>query len=197
MCESDDVQRIIIPPAAAQQLVAQSERSERIYLHDCPCRVQAGNCRTGLLEVCLLFPASPAEDLAAARLITPQEALALERRMAARGMIFNLFYRGASGEVTELCNCCACCCRPLHKMKAAANYAQQPRSAYLAVTDAAACTACGDCLDACFFEARALLDGAIRLAEERCFGCGKCIVDCPEGAIRLEAIEGRGQPLPF
>ncbi len=194
MCDSDDVVRIIIPPAAAQQLVAQTET---IYLRECPCRVEAGGCSTGPLEVCLLFAAYPAEDRTEARPITSQEALAFERRMADRGMIFNLFYHHESGAVTELCNCCACCCRPLHKMKAAGDYAGQPRSAYLAITDDAACTACGDCLDACFFEARTLVDGALHLAEERCFGCGKCVVYCPESAIRLEAVAGRGQCLPM
>ena len=34
------------------------------------------------------------------------------------------------------------------------------------------------------------------LMDERCFGCGRCIASCPEGAIRLEFQAGRGVPIP-
>jgi len=52
--------------------------------------------------------------------------------------------------------------------------------------DQAACTGCGDCVDACPAEAIALLDGRARIDEAACADCGSCADACPQGAIRAE-----------
>jgi heterodisulfide reductase subunit A len=59
----------------------------------------------------------------------------------------------------------------------------------VAEVDAAACTACGDCLAACPYDAIALsdVDGrrAAVVSETTCKGCGGCVPLCPEDAIDL------------
>ncbi|HLB46083.1 MAG TPA: FAD-dependent oxidoreductase [Anaerolineales bacterium] len=61
-----------------------------------------------------------------------------------------------------------------------------------AVTDAALCTGCGNCVPVCPTAAIALVprqhDGVLSLAEVealRCTGCGNCVVACPARALTL------------
>ncbi len=183
MCGSDEVKRMMIPPMVAQEVV---RKMKTIYLRKCPCRVLKELCPPETWEVCLLFEAASPDDLREARPIPQEEALALLERMAANKMIHNLFFHPRAGTITELCSCCTCCCRPLRRLKEKGNYAEEIRSGYMAITDERLCSGCGDCLDSCFFEARQLQDGSIRLLTERCFGCGRCVAACPQEAIHVE-----------
>ena len=193
MCESNDKDRIIIPPDKALEIAGQANQ---VYLRECPCRAQAQNCPRDTWEVCLLFESASRDDLRDARLISIGEALSILKATAERRAIYNLFYTRADRIITEICSCCTCCCRPLHRMKEERNYREQLRSEYVAVTDTALCVGCGSCEESCFFAARRVEDGALHLTEEQCFGCGKCIESCPEGAIRLEREVGRGVSIP-
>ena len=52
------------------------------------------------------------------------------------------------------------------------------------------CTGCGRCVDACLTGALAIVDGKARLVDERlCDGYGSCIVVCPFNALQLEYRE--------
>jgi electron transport complex protein RnfB len=185
----ESVERIIIPFAEASELVA---RASQIYVKECVCRVRVRACARDV-DVCLHFAGAPAEDLEGARSITTEEAQAILRRTAEWAAIFQVFYYPSNRRVTELCSCCGCCCSPLRGMKETGSYNEQRRTGYLAVTDEALCVACGQCQEACLFEARTVEGDRLRLAEERCFGCGVCVGRCPEGAIRVELIPGRGE----
>lgn len=190
---AEPIERMIIPPAKAQEIVAKAGQA---YLRDCVCRVREQACPHDAWEVCLLFEHASEEELQHARPITTDDALSILQTSAEQGLINQLFYWQNSLQLTEICSCCTCCCAPLRKMKQAGNYPEQRHSEYVAVTDAALCMGCGLCLDSCFFEARCLVDGALYLVDERCFGCGRCLESCPEGAIQIELQAGRGTPIP-
>jgi ferredoxin len=185
--------RLIIPTAEAEKLVA---RAAQVYVRECPCRRDMRLCPPEKWDVCVLFEHSPEADRQQARAITADEAVRLVRMVAERGDIHQLFYYKASGLPYELCNCCTCCCFPLREAKEKGDYAEQLHSGYVAVTDAELCTGCGTCLDSCFFEARQMTGATPDLIDVRCFGCGRCVADCPEGAIRLDFQAGRGVPIP-
>jgi ferredoxin len=199
MSEPEVVKRLIIPPQEAEKLVAQAGK---IYLRDCPCRARAQVCPREKWEVCLLFEHASAEERQEAKEITLEEALRIVRMTTGRGDMHQVFYfapkRGDldGARPYELCNCCTCCCFPLRKVKAQGNYAQELRCDYLAITDAALCVGCGECLDSCMFEARQLGADGLFLIDERCFGCGRCLASCPEGAIQIGFQAGRGVPIP-
>lgn len=77
----------------------------------------------------------------------------------------------------------------------------------LPIVDLEACTACGDCVDACpkdlfeimpvrrrlLVQCRSLLEGDAALAEcnVACTACARCVADAPEGLLRME----RGIPV--
>jgi heterodisulfide reductase subunit A len=59
----------------------------------------------------------------------------------------------------------------------------------VAIVDPDACTACGQCLDACPYGAIGMTVGGERsvavISETGCKGCGGCVPVCPENAIDL------------
>jgi heterodisulfide reductase subunit A2 len=59
----------------------------------------------------------------------------------------------------------------------------------VAVVDATACTACGDCLTACPYDAISMAEEGDRhyavISPTGCKGCGGCVPMCPENAIDL------------
>lgn len=193
MSAPDDTSRLIIPPAMALDIVG---RASKVHLRECVCRAREQACPRDTWEVCLLFEHASPDDLRDARPITTDEALSVLKTTAGRGVVYQLFYKQTSLRMTELCSCCACCCSPLRAIKREQDYSSQLRSAYVAVTDVALCANCGLCQESCFFQARRLQDDALHFVDERCFGCGRCVQDCPEGAIRLELQVGRGVPIP-
>lgn len=193
MCESKAVDRVIIPPAKAQEIVA---GIGNVYLRECVCRAREQACPPDRWEVCLLFEHAAKEDLQDARPITTDRALSILRAAAEQGLINQIFYTRTGHHLTEICNCCTCCCAPVRHIQQEGNYHEQLRTGYVAVTDGALCVGCGLCLDRCAFEARRLDGGELRLLAERCFGCGRCVDSCPEGAIRVELQAGQGIALP-
>jgi ferredoxin len=192
LSEPDNVNRLIIPTHEAERLVS---AAAAVYLRECPCRLEMQVCPRGTLEVCLMFETASEEERGKCRRIAPDEAVQIIRMAAGRGDIHQIFY--VEGMLPhEMCNCCACCCFPLREAKAMGNYPEQLHSAYVAITDGDLCTACGTCLESCYFEARQLEEDTLQLIDERCFGCGRCLPGCPAEAIRLEVQPGRGVPIP-
>jgi ferredoxin len=192
MEEQEKVEGIVIPFSEASALVA---RANRVYVKDCVCRVRVQACTLDV-DVCLHFEGAPAGDLEDARPITSQEAQAILERTAKWDAIYQLFYYPSSRRVTEICSCCGCCCFPLRELREEGNYGEQRRTGYMAVTDEETCVGCGQCEEACFFGARKVEGDRLRREEERCFGCGVCVGSCPEEAIRIDFITGRGEPIP-
>ena len=193
MSESEIVNRLIIPPEEAERLVAQANK---VYLRECPCRLEVQACPREKWEVCMLFEHASEKDRQQTKVLSADEAVQIVRMTTERGDIHQVFYFDKGARPFELCNCCTCCCFPLREAKEKGDYAEQLHCGYVAITDDELCIGCGLCLDSCFFEARQLEDGALSLIDERCFGCGRCIDGCSEGAIRLEFQPGRGVPIP-
>jgi ferredoxin len=193
MCESAKTERIIIPPDKAFEIL---KKAEKVFVRNCPCRVQARLCPPDTREVCLLFENASQEDLQKARSIDKNEALAILKTTLKRNVIYTLFYSADHQKATEICSCCTCCCRSIRDKEGKGNYHKLLQSEYVAVTDEDLCTGCGTCEESCFFKARQVISGIMQLNAEQCYGCGRCIPFCPEGAIKLERQTGRGMPIP-
>ena len=75
--------------------------------------------------------------------------------------------------------------RRLFKSEARASKSESSR--FAAVVDADLCTACEECVDRCYFDAIEVTDFA-QITEEKCMGCGLCLMTCPVEAISLKEI---------
>jgi dihydropyrimidine dehydrogenase (NAD+) subunit PreA len=55
-----------------------------------------------------------------------------------------------------------------------------------AQVDSGLCTGCGQCVDACWYDA-IRLDGGLAVKGAACVGCGYCFQVCPTGALEVTA----------
>jgi uncharacterized Fe-S center protein len=53
------------------------------------------------------------------------------------------------------------------------------------VIDLSKCTGCGQCVEACAFEALSLFEEKIRRDDEKCMNCNNCLYTCSEGVFSL------------
>ncbi len=192
MQEQRNIAHVVVPPEKARQIVSHVDKA---YLRACVCRQKQKQCPPEWWDVCLLFEAAPKEDLESTREISSDDALDILSTTVERGSVYRLFFWEDDHSITELCSCCNCCCSPHRRLMETSAFEDQLRSPYLAVTDGELCLVCGDCVPVCPFEARAIAGDEIVLDEMRCFGCGRCLNECSQGAIRLVALEGRGMDL--
>jgi ferredoxin len=183
---------MIIPPHLLPAVLSQAGQA---YLRACPCRQEAQRCPPDSWEVCVVFEHASAADLASARPVTTAQALEVLHSPHAEGTIRQLFFT-PDGEIVELCSCCTCCCSVLPGIKQPHGFEHELRSGWTAQLDAERCTACGACVDSCYFEARQLVDGRMEVLDERCLGCGRCVASCGQGAISLRKDEERATALP-
>ncbi|MFW6170196.1 MAG: ATP-binding protein [Planctomycetota bacterium] len=56
------------------------------------------------------------------------------------------------------------------------------------VWDQDKCTGCGECADACIYNAIAVVKGKVLIFNELCHSCGACSYVCPEHALREEPV---------
>ena len=127
--------------------------------------------------------------------ITPEEALLLFDRCEEEGLV-----HGWDPAVNCICNCCSDCC---FAMNPCIRYGVSlskviSRSRYVACTDGDACNGCKECVDRCIFGAIEVRDVGGReqtaIREEKCFGCGACVIPCPTKARTL-ALRPDAEPL--
>ncbi|MFP4423915.1 MAG: RnfABCDGE type electron transport complex subunit B [Candidatus Woesearchaeota archaeon] len=52
-----------------------------------------------------------------------------------------------------------------------------------------ACLGLGDCLESCPFDAISMVEGLPIIDEEKCRACGKCVVACPQGLLKLHSVK--------
>ncbi len=186
----------VIPYTKARDIILHNP--EHILALECPCRsARANPCLP--LDVCLII-GDPFVSFVEthhprrARRITQSEAADILKAENQRGHVHHAFFKDAMlGRFYAICNCCACCCGAMqaHRngtpMLAASGYISQVEADY--------CIACGDCVEACQFEAISLAEYHAVVNEQECMGCGVCESICVQGAHNLIRAPSKGQPL--
>ena len=175
------------------------DQAHTIAVSDCFCRDLRQNCDAPL-NVCITL-----NDKAEYVLGDKEKALMRNRREITKEEAVDIFVKSHEAglvltaqvchdfpgailkpdEVFTICGCCSCCCCQL---SAILRYGLAPHlltSQAISVTDASACTDCGDCVDRCQFGAREIVDGSLSFNQDLCFGCGLCVSTCPTNAITL------------
>ncbi|RLG43430.1 MAG: disulfide reductase [Thermoproteota archaeon] len=65
------------------------------------------------------------------------------------------------------------------------------REPLIAVVDEEICSGCGNCEEACSYQAIKVVDRKARVDESLCEGCGSCTAACPSGAVQLKNYDKR------
>jgi ferredoxin len=153
---------------------------ETFWLSDCICREEKGNkCKKGT-RVCLGFSEKSTS--------TPHNRGPIDRKammelleLAKTEKLVSRPYINDDGKAVAVCFCCPCCCDYIPGKPDAVNVAGPSVEA----TDMALCAACGECVDLCYFGARKVVDGVLKIDQTKCYGCGLCVDVCAPGAIKM------------
>lgn len=183
--ESLDAKQWIIPNEQALEILGSAKT---IALNNCICRSHYKRCDHPI-EVCFLLDelAVKRVEKQTARYVDLQEARDVLREADKSGLVHLTFYMPGH-KMYAFCSCCDCCCHDLQLMWQYRRSDLIARSEYIALTDMEACTACGECIDRCYFNARALNGDQMDYEPEACYGCGLCVNICPEKATTLTRI---------
>lgn len=193
MCLDHETDSIILP---FNEVLTIANKTTEIYLRECPCRSDIQKCPPEEWNVCLIFKQASEKTLAKSTLISTNTAINLLSESHKKNLIHRVFYKKDSMHLTEICNCCFCCCKPNNEIKRNESYDMELKSDKVAFTNYNYCVQCGQCDDFCFFEARKINDGELIFNPRKCFGCGVCINNCPTKAISLVKNKEHGIPIP-
>jgi Pyruvate/2-oxoacid:ferredoxin oxidoreductase delta subunit len=170
--------------------------ARKISVAECICRKEArllGHACDHPMETCLSFGVAAEYyiETGLGREISAEEALGILKAADESGLV----HAGANSKhLSNICNCCPCCCASLkgivHKGHDKRKYIN---ALYEAMVDQAECTACETCLDRCPVGAIVVEDTA-RVDRDRCLGCGLCAGACPAEAISLHLRADREEP---
>jgi Pyruvate/2-oxoacid:ferredoxin oxidoreductase delta subunit len=147
--------------------------------------------------VCYLIAASPdhlglreligkrveaAPFVAGMERVSPETALAQMAALEDQGAIHTV-WTFITPFIGAICNCDPSGCL-------AVNFTRRGLSTYFpgegkAAVDAARCTGCGACVEACQFAAMSIVDGRVAIDAALCHGCGICRRRCSEDALAL------------
>jgi len=154
---------------------------------DCICRKQKaliGESCAHPLDVCMVLNSTPGvfDNNTTVRALTHQGALDTLQRAAKSGLVHSVSnnQRGT----WYICNCCTCSCGILRGIAELGLANVVARSAFVNQVNEELCIACGDCVDACQFNAMTVATVA-QVNSIKCVGCGVCVIACPEDALEL------------
>ena len=193
----------VLPLAVTEHFI--NKASHIFIMETCPCRV-VHKCEDYDHSLGCVWMGSGVSKITApperGRLATKEEALKLERKAYAAGLVptigrlrgdsINMGALPDTGHFMSLCNCCPCCCildqlklgaAPLH------NVLTRMEGVTVAV-DEDACEGCEDCVEVCIFNGVEVTDGKAVIDQSNCLGCGRCETKCPTDAISITIENG-------
>ena len=160
---------------------------EKIYVNDCFCRGPARDGKAAWeycghkVETCMGFhPPESDEPGFSFKVISREEALAMFEDWKTQGHLFRFMV-----DESWLCFCCPCGCEFFRNKEGKRVEDSCDKGLYIEKTEAETCTLCGNCIDVCPYDARAIDDGMMKVASEKCYGCSICEHICQESAITM------------
>ncbi len=179
------------------QMLENSIRNARVIaVTDCVCRKESQLLGEGCdhpMETCLSFGVAAEYYIEneMGRKITPEDAIQIIKEADESGLV----HAGANSKhLSNICNCCPCCCISMKGMTQFGQDKQKFMNAvFESIIDKELCISCGNCVERCPVKAITLEDIAI-VDRDLCLGCGLCASVCSEEAIRLKPREDALEP---
>ena len=151
----------------------------------CICRqgreLTGQSCRvTKEAHNCLMFGkvAAMMTEKGIARSVSKEEMLGLLEQADREGLVLE---PQNTQEPMFVCCCCGCCCGVLTTAKKWPRPADFFQTDFVAQVDGERCSLCGVCATRCQMDAIVADSEPVKVAEERCIGCGLCVCWTAEG----------------
>jgi electron transport complex protein RnfB len=157
--------------------------NEPIIILNCVCKQEMSilgkSCGvTEIPDTCMGFGniAKGFLELGVGREVTKSEAMDRLQKYQELGLVLQPNNSQDSGFI---CACCGDCCQNLQMVKRFPRPADYFSSNFHAIIDDEVCEGCETCVDRCQMEAISLVDNVATINNDRCIGCGNCVVTCP------------------
>jgi ferredoxin len=160
----------------------------------CLCRRQkafVGDPCDHPLDVCMIFSQRPGafDGSTVFKALSKEEAYATLKKASDAGLVHSVSNNMEADSFIDhyICNCCTCSCGILRGIAETGISNVITRSTFVNVVDPELCTACGDCVEYCQFDALSLTpeDLYIQINQTKCVGCGVCVPKCPDEALSM------------
>jgi len=174
----------IIPYTKASEILAQAKK---IVVIDCICRKTMRRFDKPL-NTCLILGNSTEFYLKRnlGRELTQEEAQKI-LALASKSRLVHTIDNPAMRYPTHvMCNCDDKACAYIRGLKEFGSDKALTYSGYVSVTNYDLCKNCGECVDVCIFSARKIENQQLKFLKNKCFGCGLCVLVCPEKAIEIK-----------
>ncbi len=153
---------------------------DKFWVSNCGCREGKGICGQSRMDVCLMFDNRGGSSGSGLREISKTEAEEIYRESLDKKLAARPFRSPDFTETDGICFCCQDCCGYFLCSNEQCN-----KGKFIEATDMSSCSSCGRCADVCYFKARLMEEGALKVIREDCYGCGLCRDICPTGCISL------------
>ncbi|MHA2283826.1 MAG: indolepyruvate ferredoxin oxidoreductase subunit alpha [Promethearchaeota archaeon] len=177
------------------------DKASNIVIRDCPCRVHY-ECKDHKKSLGCMMMGDATLNMAMpkdnkGRVVTKEEALEHVRLSIEDGLVPVLGRSAMEAEGYDVkdtahflscCFCCTCCCingKVITTTSVVLTSLYQRIEGLTVEVDRDICVGCGECLKACIFNGREIIDGKAKVNQKRCLGCGRCENICPKGAISI------------
>lgn len=165
----------------AQKLV---KKHKHFWVSNCGCREgQRNKCKRSRIDVCLYFTDTFGSSGTGFRRSKPSEAKRILREARDKFLVCRPFRDSKKKNIIDgICFCCDCCCGYFLDSKYRCD-----KGEFIEKTNLEKCKNCGSCVDVCYFKARKMDEGELRIVPKKCYGCGLCIDACPQASIEMRA----------
>ena len=151
------------------------------WVADCGCRTGGDGCKKSRTDICTTFYEPTGEEGSSnGRKTTREEIDALVKEVREQKLVARPFRNKDRTRTVGFCWCCDCCCGYFKEDEYTCD-----KGRFIEETALDDCTHCGACADVCYFGARTMVDGELKLDRDKCFGCGLCVDSCAVECIRM------------
>ncbi len=159
-------------------------RHEKMHTGEKKCDVPLETCSSIGMSADYLIRHGLAKEVSKTEM---QENLDRSREL---GLVFCA--DNVKNDISFICHCCGCCCNVIQGVSKFGYPGVLASSNYVAKSDSDSCVQCGECAEACPFNA---IEGSTEtdpvVDVNKCVGCGVCALGCATEAMRLTPRERR------
>ena len=175
---SDIPMHYVCTRAQARKL---AEPVSKFWVSNCGCREGGPGCKRSRIDVCLIFSESDPGSGTGRHEVSREFVEGIFKEAEEKHLVTRPFRNPEDKTVTDgICFCCDDCCGYFKDEDEKCD-----KGSLIELTDMNACTQCGNCVGVCYFHARDMLNGELKIDRDKCYGCGLCQHVCPADCIKM------------